>query len=65
MEFAHNNSEKLTYYLNWSLKRLRYKPREKLYKQSLFALKKLNKMKAYNQLFIEASKTYPQRNLGK
>ncbi len=56
-----NNSDKLTRYLNWSLKRLRHKPREKLYEQSLFALKKLNKMKAYNKLLAEAQQTYPQK----
>lgn len=51
---------KLERYLAWSLKRIKHKPRESLYENSLLILKVLGKDKPYQLLLNEAKYTYPQ-----
>lgn len=54
------DSEKLTLYINWGLKRIAYKPRQTLYSNVLTAMKILNRKEDYDALLAEAKRTYPQ-----
>lgn len=52
---------KLKSYLTWALKRIKHKPRESLYENSLLVLKTLVKTEVYLLLLDEAKRTYPQK----
>jgi O-antigen polymerase len=56
------NSEKLERYIAWAMQRIKYMPRESIYKNLLLALSILNKDTEYQQLLREAKKTYPQQD---
>lgn len=56
------DSDKLERYIVWGLNRIKYMPRESVYANLLLALKILKKDAKYQQLLMEAKKTYPQRN---
>ena len=49
-------------YLAWALKRIKHKPREGLYENSLLVLKTLGETKAYQLLLREAKRTFPQHS---
>lgn len=52
--------DKLEHYLAWALKRIKHKPRQSLYENSLLVFKALGRDEAYNLLLIEAKTTFPQ-----
>jgi O-antigen polymerase len=51
--------KKLEKYITWGLKKLRYRPRLSLYSNTLLALEVLGTETRYQQLLLEAKKTYP------
>jgi O-antigen polymerase len=55
------DSEKLEHYIVWALQRIKYMPRESVYKNLLLALSILDKDTKYQQLLREAKQTYPQQ----
>jgi len=54
------DDNKLEKYLSWSLKRIKHKPRQSLYENSLLVLKVLGRNEPYQLLLNEAERSYPQ-----
>lgn len=59
---TNKNNEKLEKYITWAQQRIKYLPRERVYSNLLLAFRVLNRNSEYQQLLIEAKKTYPHRD---
>ena len=57
--FKTRNPQLLEQYIYWAQTQVKHKPRIKIYRDLLIALKTLNKIEQYQQVLLDAQNTYP------